>query len=97
MIMENKYLEAIETIKVYQKQINNQVNEILNNGINLTPQELFNTWQTYFPKMNNRLWLLLLRNFRDTKLIDINKANFLKAKGCGIRSYQEFKEIVGIF
>jgi hypothetical protein len=97
MITESKYLEAIETIKVYQKQINNQVNEILNNGINLTPQELFNTWQTYFPKMNNRLWLLLLRNFRNTKLIDIDKATFLKSKGCGIRSYQEFKEIVGIF
>lgn len=94
-ITEEQFFKAIETIKNYQKQVKSKAIEInKESALNLSPNEMYFTWDTYFPNMSIKLWSLLRQHFNYTSLRFIDKKTFLKTKGCGLKSWSELEEIL---
>lgn len=96
MITEREYLDAIKIINEYTEQVKKQTEEVLKRtGITKTPKQLHLDWDTYFPTMEVRLWNILRSAFRDKRICDITKKEFLSIRTAGMKSWSELCDITG--
>ena len=95
-ITEKQYLEAVHTVMQYTEQVNRKTVKVLRDtGITKTPKQLYYDWGNYFPTMKMRLWNILYFYFKDKKVCDITKEEFLSVRNAGMKSWVELCELTG--
>jgi len=95
-ITEKEFLEAIKIIKKYKLQVEQMTEEtLLQTGIMKTPAELESNWQEHFPTMSDRLWWVLIGQFKDTRICEISFNKFTNARNVGTRTLIEFCQLTG--
>jgi len=103
MITEKQFLDALDIVKKYQKQIDLLVNKVEKQ--NNLPLELFlynYKIGKYDFKISRRLYLLLcqlnvfkhIHNYTLINMQDFKRENFLKVKGVGHGTWCELNEIL---
>lgn len=96
MITEREYLDAIKIINEYTEQVKKQTEKVLKSTrITKTPKELHLDWDIHFPKMEVRLWNILISQFENRRICDITKKEFLSARLAGKKSWVELCDITG--
>lgn len=96
MRTEREYLEAIKIITEYTEQVKEETKKVLKKtGITKTPNQLYLEWDMHFPTMEVRLWNILKAYFKDTKIIDITKKEFLSVPNAGLKSWNQLCDITG--
>lgn len=90
-ITEQEYLNAIQIIKQYSKQLQNYNNEVQIVNRNLIKiSELTESDRSIIPC---RLYNVLKFNFCDIRLCDITKDEFLKARNSGKGSWNDLCDL----
>jgi hypothetical protein len=99
LITEQQYKEAIEIIHQYTRQINAQTAKALQQRfIEKRVSEIHPyDWRKYFPTISTRLINALIDNFQGTRICDISKSDFIRARNCGLKSWDELCEIKSKF
>jgi hypothetical protein len=95
-ITEKQYLEAVHTVIKYTEQVNKKSVKVLtDSGIAKTPKQLYYDWDNFFPNMQKRLWNILYHYFKDKRICDITKEEFLSVRNAGMKSWTELCELTG--
>ena len=96
MITEQEFLEAITTIRKYRLQVEQMTEESLREtGIMKTPFEIESNWQKHFPKMNIRLWNILIYSFENVRICDILIKDLRRTRNVGYKTLFEFCRLTG--